>query len=753
VITLDSSAETGGLCNEQYTLPAFATPTGIENYKFVTLTGDPNNGTADGFDGTGLPGRVLTGNNIHRMEIQSLVFRDSSVTGNGGAIAITGESSVGLRDSQFFNNSATGKGGAVYISQAAPAPGITLGGIGISGDTFGSEANAAEGNTADGSGGAVAIDSVGQGNNNSGINGSLFANNVAGGNGGAYDYVLPQGGVENMSFSGNTARFNKAGGAGGGAGHVVVQDATILRFDQEMYEGNTVEPVAGSVPATPPDHFGGGLYVEDNGSQIVQRGNTFTGNAVKAFPGGQNYGGGGEAIVGNNINQALSQNDTFTNNTVVGQPGASAFESEGGGLYFEGSNSTFHGWLDVIAANQVGANGEGGGAYAGAVASAALEFSDSTIAGNAVGANGLFAGLAGGGDDRLQLHNSIVFNGAMDIGGFSEVSDIQYSDACLSPGVAFPGTANMCTDPLLRDPAAGDIHQTLASPTVDKGNDELFFEEDESPVADFEGDPRPTDGDGDGHTVDIGADEGPAFVAPVIPPVVPATPQCGDGKDNDVDGAVDLKDPGCANNADNNEGDESLSDLALCGGRKISLVRADARGGQVLLSGFVAASLADRSVTIFANYGKKKLGTVKPNAAGQFTARVKGPPRKLFNKARFQARVGSARSVKLKLPQSLASSSVKSEGGQITLRGKVKRSVLGKRNLVVVRRIVCGQYQTVGSAKPSRRGVYVVRFPTPALTTAALYRAETRVLARPGSKRYVKQFARAIGITLTGQTG
>ena len=41
-----------------------------------------------------------------------------------------------------------------------------------------------------------------------------------------------------------------------------------------------------------------------------------------------------------------------------------------------------------------------------------------------------------------------------------------------------------------------------------------------------------------------------------------------------------------------------------------------------------------------------------------------------------------------------------------------------------------------------------MRFPAPAdAGGSALYRAETQVFARPGSKRYVKQFARAIGIT------
>ena len=104
--------------------------------------------------------------------------------------------------------------------------------------------------------------------------------------------------------------------------------------------------------------------------------------------------------------------------------------------------------------------------------------------------------------------------------------------------------------------------------------------------------------------------------------------------------------------------------------------------------------------------------------------------------------------MELKLPQSLASSSLRAVGGMLELRGQVDRKLLGKRNAVVVKRILCGKYTTVGQAKPNRRGAYVVRFPAPATTGgAALYRAESRVLARPGSKRYVKQFARAIGIT------
>jgi hypothetical protein len=734
-----------GLCTGQYTLPSFPDPVAFpNNYKVWTLRAA---GTDDGFDRQGVAGRALTGVDVHRLEIQNLIFKNSNAVGDGGALSITGKSSVGLRGSTFTNNDATGDGGAVFLGQVAnPVPGSTLGGIGVSGNTFGSETNAALGNQAGGNGGALAIETPGQGLN-SGVNTSTFANNVATGNGGGFSYSLPTGGVENFSADFNQVLKNKAGGVGGGA-HIKVDSSTILGIDQNTFDGNSVEPLAGGPTG---DHLGGGLFVETGGANPTQRNNVYANNQVKAFPSG-NLIGGGEAIRRTaGAPNVSSQIEQWVGNSVAAAAGAA--EAEGGGIGVIGDGMKLHAWLAVVAGNQMGAGGEGGGAYAGAPTT--LEFADSTIAGNSTGAGGANAGLGGGGDDVLKLTNSIVSNPSTnpDIGGFATLN-ISYSDACQAAGTAFPGTANICANPLLRDPANGDIHETKTSPTIDKGNDQLFFDEEEDPVTDYEGDPRPVDGDGDGHTVDMGADESPAFVPPVTSSGGPAvTPQCGDGKDNDSDGAVDSADPGCATAVDNNEGDETLNDLVLCGRRQISLIRADAKGRKVVLNGLVASRFAGKTVTITANYGKKKLGTVRADSAGRFSARVKGPSRRLFNKARFTAKVDRFKSVSLKLPQSLASSSLRHVGNSIELRGKVKRSLLGKRNAVVVRRIVCGRYTTVGQAKPNRKGSYVVRFNAPGLSVAALYRAETKVLAKARSRRYVKQFARAIGITLTGQTG
>ena len=255
---------------------------------------------------------------------------------------------------------------------------------------------------------------------------------------------------------------------------------------------------------------------------------------------------------------------------------------------------------------------------------------------------------------------------------------------------------------------------------------------------------------------------GPSFVDPLgiaiegqveAPPPPPQTrPQCSDTVDNDGDGAIDLADPGCLRGPqDDNESDETLGDLSLCGQRRISLVRADARGRRVRLSGFVATALARRQVTISVGFPGRPttLKRVTPKADGRFTATVGAPPKRLFSKARYQASVGGSRSVKLKLPQSLETTSARRVGQTIVLRGRIKRALLPKqRQRVVIRRLLCAKSAVVGSAKPNARGVYVVRFAAPVSQTAALYRAETRVRPRPRSKRLVKQFARAIGVAL-----
>ena len=176
------------------------------NYSFFTLKGDPSDGQ-DGFDGSGLPGRVLTGDDVHRLVIQDLTFRDSSALGvgqSGGAIDLTGETGPQIFNCSFFNNHAANRGGAVHLTQEPAVDGATLPVISALGNVFGSTTNAAEGNSAT-IGGALSVETPGQGQN-SAFTSNLFANNVAKGNGGGFDFALAPQGVENLSLNDNDVK-------------------------------------------------------------------------------------------------------------------------------------------------------------------------------------------------------------------------------------------------------------------------------------------------------------------------------------------------------------------------------------------------------------------------------------------------------------------------------------------------------------------------------------------------------------------
>jgi hypothetical protein len=520
-------------------------------------------------------GPILRGENVGETTIENLTFLDGNAAGSflslidGGAIYLAGNSPATIQDNDFRSNRANRWGGAIAIDyngslpEQPPLNGEARGGsvvvdVTVRNNTFGAlnEAGdeAEDGNIAPARGGSVYIfssDPVDVSGND------FFGGDATDGSGGGV-YVATGGHLtlaDNVFFD----NYSTQRGAGASARLCPPGNEEVASVTNNVFEDNLIhEPVfdRGARVIGEPT-LGAGLHLVEqcmfqaqaargNGEvfDVNQSGNDFIGNVIGPrndfrLPGG----GGGEAIIGLSTH---STNDYFFDNLVE------RTSAEGGGLYFEGfSGEFFEGRNLVAAANSIveepfeepaarqgSPSGRGGGIYFGQVDfPGQLRLYDSTIVANSA-VDG--SGIDGGTCDSLILHNGIVygnpFNDGSEISGFdggsqcqnvergtdpSGTRDVRFTDTCDSgdSGVTpHEGDGNICTDPLLVDPAGGDIKQTSGSPTRNKGSNALVPGD---LSADFFGSARIAEG-----TVDMGAHEFPAPVPTTTPTPTPTVEGC-----------------------------------------------------------------------------------------------------------------------------------------------------------------------------------------------------------------------------------
>jgi hypothetical protein len=447
----------------------------------MTLAGTPG----AGFDG-GTNTVQLDGNG-GSPTIEGLIFENahSTAANSGGALSLnisSGEPTVTLAHDTFSNDVASGgEGGGARINAGVAA-------VTVTDSTF-------SGDSATLDGGALAIFAT-----SANLDGDTFTgNSVTGADafGGGLDVNTIEGPIRlsNSLFAGNTSDNE-----GGGAALAAEAPGVAITLIGNTFSHNSVSDPSG-VSTNVRGYLGGGLSLIGEATEPIkaeQRDNTFDGNSVSFKAAPVSAWGGGESTT----HIALqSTGDRFTNNTLQSPSAAENAEPKkvfgwGAGLSVAecgdptetpptAPNVTSRLTDTIVAGNtlQSGPSANGAGIYVGFVcpnAYATLQLNDSTVAGNTVsGAPGRVAGISGGPHDVLALANTIVFgnSGGPELGGFQGLAGVSatYSDVC-SGTAPFAGAGNICADPLLAGPGPGgaDVRETAASPTLERGSNELI---------------------------------------------------------------------------------------------------------------------------------------------------------------------------------------------------------------------------------------------------------------------------------------
>ena len=167
------------------------------------------------------------------------------------------------------------------------------------------------------------------------------------------------------------------------------------------------------------------------------------------------------------------------------------------------------------------------------------------------------------------------------------------------------------------------------------------------------------------------------------------------------------------------------------------------RGRRVRLLGAASRALAGRRVAIHFTDTGKRVARPKVGQDGLFRATAPLPRRGIrrTNRARYEARLGRERSLRLKLARRLRVTAIRQRGRNVAISGRISRP-LGKpvQRVVVTRRVSCGRVEVVKRFKPRRNGRFRVTLQGAKQRQVATFRFRTRVRYRAGNPRLFRTF-------------
>jgi hypothetical protein len=278
-----------------------------------------------------------------------------------------------------------------------------------------------------------------------------------------------------------------------------------------------------SVTGTGQSPSGGGISLilfngetSSGGSMFIEHRNRYIGNMVESPAGNGIAAGGAEFVAGVSHGTLNLHRNFYKGNKVIVTGASPGSQGHGGALAIDSpmpDGMTAQGvkiFNSVFVGNQ--ATGQGGAISTDCLGGChmPLRITNSTLFDNfsSVTPSGGRSGegsVRGTSETSIRLMNGIVFTRlrGSDVRGFARRRIIQQSIACDNNG-APKGRGNMCLNPRLAEPLAGNVRQTSKSPGINEGDTSLY--------------PRPVDriyvsydyfgkDRVDGRRIDIGAHE------------------------------------------------------------------------------------------------------------------------------------------------------------------------------------------------------------------------------------------------------
>lgn len=167
-----------------------------------------------------------------------------------------------------------------------------------------------------------------------------------------------------------------------------------------------------------------------------------------------------------------------------------------------------------------------------------------------------------------------------------------------------------------------------------------------------------------------------------------------------------------------------------CTTRRLVLTDVISRNGRVVLTGAADKRYIGKRVRIFFPHQRKYVASAIVRRDGTFRTTAALPARRIrgTNLARYQARIGKERSLRLKLERRMIVRSVRVSGGNVRISGRVSRPLATPtRTIIIKRRVSCTRNAVVARVKPNSRGEFSVTVKAPPRQLAAVYRLGTRV--------------------------